>query len=365
MPAIQFALLACSGLRAGGAAPRMFPWLARGAVAPRLRAAPPSMFFDSYDKDAMRLIMDAQTEARNLGVAAIGTEHLLLAATLQRDGVAEALKRAGVETKRVRTELHRTGGGGSNALERLFSSTAKDELLPFAPDTERSLRAALDQAKGAGDALVTPKGLMLCVVDLDASGGAGKGPEGKGPAGAVVMLATLGVAVDAVVEELKRSDRELVGVGDKSRKGNKNSTLARCSIDLTQRAREGKLDPCVGRDEEVRTQIGSPPARTLYRCMARAHTTQTAHAHARARTHKHTRRTHNAHTTHTRRTLYRYMAHAHANARLSLCRAEQVRRCMQILVRRRKSNPVLIGDPGVGKTAIAEGIAQVPHPVSC
>lgn len=225
----------------------------------------------------MRLIMDAQTEARQLGVEAIGTDHLLLSATLQRDGVAAALKRSGVETKAVRDELARAAGGGvsaGNPLEKLFASTAKDELLPFASDTERSLRAALDDAKGRGAELVSPKGLMLSAVAEGASDGGS----------AAALLASLGVDVAAVVKELKRSDAEAVGAGGERRKGG-NSTLEQCSVDLTQRAREGKLDPCVGR-------------------------------------------------------------------------ADEVRRCMKILVRRRKSNPVLIGDPGVGKTAIAEGIAQ-------
>ncbi|EOD28024.1 Hsp104 [Emiliania huxleyi CCMP1516] len=241
------------------------------------RSAPPVLFFDQYDKDAMRLIMDAQTEARQLGVEAIGTDHLLLSATLQRDGVAAALKRSGVETKAVRDELARAAGGGvsaGNPLEKLFASTAKDELLPFASDTERSLRAALDDAKGRGAELVSPKGLMLSAVAEGASDGGS----------AAALLASLGVDVAAVVKELKRSDAEAVGAGGERRKGG-NSTLEQCSVDLTQRAREGKLDPCVGR-------------------------------------------------------------------------ADEVRRCMKILVRRRKSNPVLIGDPGVGKTAIPEGIAQ-------
>jgi len=235
-----------------------------GCAAGSRRSAPPVLFFDQYDKDAMRLIMDAQTEARQLGVEAIGTDHLLLSATLQRDGVAAALKRSGVETKAVRDELARAAGGGvsaGNPLEKLFASTAKDELLPFASDTERSLRAALDDAKGRGAELVSPKGLMLSAVAEGASDGGS----------AAALLASLGVDVAAVVKELKRSDAEAVGAGGERRKGG-NSTLEQCSVDLTQRAREGKLDPCVGR-------------------------------------------------------------------------ADEVRRCMKILVRRRKSNPVLIGDP--------------------
>lgn len=77
-------------------------------------------------------------------------------------------------------------------------------------------------------------------------------------------------------------------VGAGRGKGKGNSTLTQCSVDLTQKAAEGLLDPLIGRDPEVR-------------------------------------------------------------------------RCVQILVRRRKNNPVLIGDPGVGKTAVAEGLAMRIH----
>ena len=179
---LLLALPSASALRPTGAAYPSAQGLrgvasARGAVMsdthePLIRASPlrcrsraPAMFFDQYDKDAMRLIMDAQTEARNLGVEAIGTEHLLLAATLQQDGVAEALKRAGVQTKPVRDELQQRSGGGVNPLERIFASTSRDELLPFGPDTERCLRSALEQAKSDGESLVKPKVLMLKAVE--------------------------------------------------------------------------------------------------------------------------------------------------------------------------------------------------------
>jgi ATP-dependent Clp protease ATP-binding subunit ClpC len=223
-----------------------------GRAATRPRAGTAVMFFDQYDKDAMRLIMDAQTEARNLGVESIGTEHLLLAATLQQDGVAEALKRSGVETKAVREKLRKASGGGGSPLERIFASTSRDELLPFGADTERCLRLALEQAQSEGAALVKPKTLMLSAVDAG-EGGAANRKAG----GAAKLLASLGIEVESVVDELKRSDKELVGAGDKSARKAKNSTLAQCSIDLTERAREGKLDPCVGREDEVSAHSSS------------------------------------------------------------------------------------------------------------
>ena len=70
------------------------------------------MFFDQFDRDSMRMIMDAQTQARNAGVSNVGTEHLLLAATMQQDAVQNALQRSGVSSDTVRSAMG-IGGGGS------------------------------------------------------------------------------------------------------------------------------------------------------------------------------------------------------------------------------------------------------------
>uniref|UniRef100_A0A7S4B772 Clp R domain-containing protein n=1 Tax=Chrysotila carterae TaxID=13221 RepID=A0A7S4B772_CHRCT len=239
------------------------------AKVPFFRASSPRMFFDAYDKDAMRLVMDAQSEARKLGGTAVGTEHLLLAAAIQGDDIDRALRRGGLEPSAIRKYL-RPDGDGMPRLDRLFAATARDELLPFSKDTELSMRAAVDSNHG-GSSLISSKQLVLAVLD-----------EKDVECGAHEMLASLGIDRSMLLEEVRRDERELVGGAPKARK---NTTLTQCSIDLTQQAREGKLDPVLGRDEEVR-------------------------------------------------------------------------RCLQILVRRRKSNPVLIGDPGVGKTAIAEELAR-------
>jgi len=235
--------------------------------------------FDPFDRDVFRILMDAQSEARVLGAPAVGTQHLLLAATMQKDDIQAALESAGCTSDALREQLRGDKGGSLPGLDRLFAATAKDELLPFAKDTERALKASVQKSKTDGgslsrDELITWRELMLSVLSDEES-----------DSGVALALSGLRLDRSTVYDAVVKGERELVGAGG-SRGGNKNSTLAQCSVDLTQKARDGLLDPMVGRDAEVR-------------------------------------------------------------------------RAMQILVRRRKNNPVLIGDPGVGKTAIAEGLAQL------
>jgi ATP-dependent Clp protease ATP-binding subunit ClpA len=231
------------------------------------------MFFDQFDKDAMRVIMDAQVESRNLGGTEVETQHLLLAATIQKGPVQKALQRSGLEPDAIKMAINPNKAGGLPALDKLFAATSKDELLPFAKDTERAFRASLDRCQGRGE-LVSSQELILSVLQ-----------DAQGDSTATRLLALLKLEKQNVAEEVEKGEAmELVGAGGGGAK--KNSTLAQCSVDLTAKAREGKLDPVIGRTDEVR-------------------------------------------------------------------------RCLQVLVRRRKNNPVLLGDPGVGKTAIAEGLAQL------
>jgi len=216
----------------------------------------------------MRLVMDAQTEARNLGAQSLVTEHLLLAATLQGSDLQASLERGGLTTAAVRGYLQQGSTGGMR-LDKLFAAKARDELLPFAGETEKVMRAAVETS--ATSDLVTAKDLVISVLTCDEACGASK------------MLEQLDLVNTDVAKSVQLGEPELVGAGSKGSR--KNTTLTQCSIDLTQQAREGKLDPVIGRSDEVS-------------------------------------------------------------------------RCLQILVRRRKSNPVLLGDPGVGKTAIAEALAE-------
>ena len=257
------------------------PRRAVAAVAPSFaRLAPLRMeafSFDPFDRDVFRILMDAQSEARVLGASAVGTQHLLLAATLQKDDVQASLENCGVTKDTVRSVL-KAGKGGVPGLDRLFAATAKDELLPFGKDTERALKQTVNRLKGQSDELINWRELMLTVLDDD-------GSEDTGATGALAVLKELQVTRERAYKAIEAGERELVGAGNLKRKKG-NSTLDQCSVDLTSKARAGLLDPLVGRETEVK-------------------------------------------------------------------------RCMQILVRRRKNNPVLIGDPGVGKTAIAEGLAQL------
>ena len=220
--------------------------------------------FDPFDRDVFRILMDAQSEARVLGAPAVGTQHLLLAATMQKDDVQAALEGSGVETERLRTLLRGGKGGNMPGIDRLFAATAKDELLPFAKDTERALKNSVSDSRNGGalarDELISWRELMLSVLAGDAS-----------DTSAVKAIEDLGLQKDAVYDAVEKGERELVGAGGSGAR--RNSTLSKCSVDLTQKARDGLLDPLVGREDEVA-------------------------------------------------------------------------RAMQILVRRRKNNPVLIGDPG-------------------
>ena len=200
----------------------------------------------------------------DFGAPAVGTQHLLLAATMQKDDVQAALEGSGVETERLRTLLRGGKGGNMPGIDRLFAATAKDELLPFAKDTERALKNSVSDSRNGGalarDELISWRELMLSVLAGDAS-----------DTSAVKAIEDLGLQKDAVYDAVEKGERELVGAGGSGAR--RNSTLSKCSVDLTQKARDGLLDPLVGREDEVA-------------------------------------------------------------------------RAMQILVRRRKNNPVLIGDPG-------------------
>mmetsp|Transcript_48011 Transcript_48011/g.86840 ORF Transcript_48011/g.86840 Transcript_48011/m.86840 type:complete len:921 (+) Transcript_48011:93-2855(+) len=259
------------------ALPQQLPPLARTSVhqSTQLRSPPPVMqafTFDAFNRDVFRILMDAQAEARALGATSVGTHHLLLAATMQKDDVQAALERAGVTKDKVRSQI--TGGKASMpGLGSLFQS--KDELLAFANDTEMVLKASVQFSKQErSDELIAWNGVMLVMLKTDGCL-------------AVKLLQDMNLNAANVADAIKKGKRELVGAGGSRKQKKKgDSTLAKCSVDLTQKARDGELDPLVGRDEEIK-------------------------------------------------------------------------RAMQILVRRRKNNPVLIGDPGVGKTAIAEGLARL------
>jgi ATP-dependent Clp protease ATP-binding subunit ClpC len=238
--------------------------------------------FDKFTEKARKVMSIAQDEARELGQMYVGTEHLLLGLIKQGDGIAaEALANLDItyeETLAIVKELSR---GNNDAVP--------GGHIPFTPRAKRVLEGAYRETIARGQTYISTEHLLLGIVR-----------EGSGIA--MEALTHMGVSGDAVrnaVNELiaqspeakqpprpamadVRMGQEPVTMGADEEK----SMLEEYGRNLTALAREGKLDPVIGRDLEVE-------------------------------------------------------------------------RVMQILARRQKNNPLILGDPGVGKTAIAEGLAQL------
>lgn len=219
----------------------------------------------------------AQEEAVRLNHNYVGTEHILLGLVREGESVAaKALQMLGVDLDRVRAEVEKRVGRGSESVREVAPTPrAKKVLMELAPEEARSM----------GQGYIGTEHLLLGLIR-----------EGEGVAAQV--LAGMGVEADkvrAVVIQLLGGYVQSVGTaqphpssGAPRRSGagaSKTPTLDAFGRDLTELARQGKLDPVVGREKEIE-------------------------------------------------------------------------RVIQVLSRRTKNNPVLIGEPGVGKTAIAEGLAQ-------
>ncbi|WP_036909986.1 ATP-dependent Clp protease ATP-binding subunit [Prochlorococcus marinus] len=223
--------------------------------------------FERFTEKAIKVIMLAQEEARRLGHNFVGTEQILLGLIGEGTGVAaKVLKSMGVNLKDSRVEVEKIIGRGSGfvAVE-----------IPFTPRAKRVLELFLEEARQLGHNYIGTEHLLLGLIR-----------EGEGVAARV--LENLGVDLTKVRTQVIRMLGETaeVSAGGGSGKGSiKTATLDEFGTNLTKLASESKLDPVVGRHDEID-------------------------------------------------------------------------RVIQILGRRTKNNPVLIGEPGVGKTAIAEGLAQ-------
>ncbi len=224
--------------------------------------------FERFTEKAIKVIMLAQEEARRLGHNFVGTEQILLGLIGEGTGVAaKVLKSLGVNLKDSRIEVEKIIGRGSGfvAVE-----------IPFTPRAKRVLELSLEEARQLGHNYIGTEHLLLGLIR-----------EGEGVAARV--LENLGIDLTKVRTQVIRMLGETAEVGSggsSSNKGNlKTATLDEFGTNLTKLASESKLDPVVGRHDEID-------------------------------------------------------------------------RVVQILGRRTKNNPVLIGEPGVGKTAIAEGLAQ-------
>ncbi|MBI4396195.1 MAG: ATP-dependent Clp protease ATP-binding subunit, partial [Elusimicrobia bacterium] len=224
-----------------------------------------------FTERAQRVILIAQEEAKRLNHDYVGTEHLLLGLIALGEGVAaQVLANLGVDLRRVRVEIEKIVGTGDNVM--LLGE------IPFTPRAKKVLELAVEEAQNMGHNYVGTEHLLLGLIR-----------EEEGVAARV--LENIGVRLDVVREEVI----SLLGEGhaqapphaqtSTTRTKSKTPTLDEFGRDLTLLAKEGKLDPVIGREDEIE-------------------------------------------------------------------------RVVQILLRRTKNNPVLIGDPGVGKTAIVEGLAQ-------
>jgi ATP-dependent Clp protease ATP-binding subunit ClpB len=219
------------------------------------------MQLDHFTEKAQEAILAAQQLAQNLESPVLDAEHILSALVEPDDGVpAETLRRLGVDLPAFRGDLAAILArrariqGGSMTVDRRAS---------------RAIELARQQARRMSDEYVSTEHLLLGVAEV--------GGEGQ------AMLERSGATREAILQALQG-----VRGGQRVTSQNPETTyqaLEKYGRDLTAEARAGKLDPVIGRDEEIR-------------------------------------------------------------------------RVIQVLSRRTKNNPVLIGEPGVGKTAIAEGLAQ-------
>ncbi|TFG39893.1 MAG: AAA family ATPase, partial [Syntrophobacterales bacterium] len=223
------------------------------------------MRFDRFTIKSQELVQNAQALASRHGHPQIEPEHLLAVMLSDREGIAVSmLRKLGAAPEGLAAEVMRW-------LERLpkVSGAGVGEAT-ISPRTKALLEAAFAEASQMKDEYVSIEHLLLAVVD-EKAGEAGK------------ILSRAGVTRDTVYKALQeiRGSQRITDPNPEE----KYQALQKFSRDLTDLARLGKLDPVIGRDEEVR-------------------------------------------------------------------------RVVQVLSRRTKNNPVLIGEPGVGKTAIVEGLAQ-------
>ena len=219
------------------------------------------MRMDKLTTKFQEALGDAQSLALAKDHAYIDPAHVLLAMLHQQDGPKALLQRAGVNMTALMS-------AASAAVERLPQVTGQDQVQ-VGPELVKLLQAAEKESIKRGDSFVASELFLLALAD-------GKTELTRTVKAAGLSRQTLEAAVDAV--------RGGQNVNSADAEGQRESLKKYC-MDLTERARMGKLDPVIGRDDEIR-------------------------------------------------------------------------RAIQVLQRRTKNNPVLIGEPGVGKTAIVEGLAQ-------
>ncbi len=226
--------------------------------------------FERFTDRARRVVVLAQEEARMLNHNYIGTEHILLGLIHEGEGVAaKGLEALGISLEAVRSQVEEIIGQGQQA---------PSGHIPFTPRAKKVLELSLREALQLGHNYIGTEHILLGLIR-----------EGEGVAAQV--LVKLGADLNRVRQQVIQllsgyQGKEAVAQGGPA-EGTPTTSLVldQFGRNLTQAAREGKLDPVIGREKEIE-------------------------------------------------------------------------RVMQVLSRRTKNNPVLIGEPGVGKTAIVEGLAQ-------
>src|SRR6187455_2449587 len=221
------------------------------------------MRFDKLTTKFQQAFSDAQSLALGHDNGYIEPQHLLAALLAQEDGgTASLLSRAGVAVPKLQTAL-------KASIARLPKVEGTGGEISVSRDLNGLLNLTDKEATKRGDQFIASELFLLALAD-------DKGETGR-------MLKDAGLAKKSLQDAIE-AVRGGANVGSAEAEGQREA-LKKYTIDLTERAREGKLDPVIGRDDEIR-------------------------------------------------------------------------RTIQILQRRTKNNPVLIGEPGVGKTAIVEGLAQ-------
>ena len=230
------------------------------------------MAFEKFTDKARHVLVLAQEEARALHQKHVGSEHLLLGLCKEPDGMAaQALEQVGI--------TYDSALGIVKDINTVDPAVDASGHLPFSARVKRILEASLREAMQMGQSYISTEHLLL---------GIAREEDG----GAIEVMKRLNVDVDTIRGALK----DLVGAPTPVAAGalpflsgenpEPKNILAEFSTDLTKKARDGKLDPVIGR-------------------------------------------------------------------------AGEIDRVLQVLSRRQKNNPLLIGEPGVGKTAVVEGLAQL------
>src|SRR5512137_401469 len=223
--------------------------------------------FEKFTERGRKIIIYAKEEAEKRNNDYLGTEHLLLGLLREEDSVpVNILKKMGLSTDEVRYEVEKNLPIGGNLL------TFGD--IPFTPRAKKVLELAIEEARLLGHNYIGSEHLLLGLIRED-EGIAGKVLRNLG----ANLLGARQLTINLAVKPQSQTSQQ------KERKKTNTPALDEFGRDLTMLAVEGKLDPVIGREDEIE-------------------------------------------------------------------------RVLQVLGRRLKNNPAIIGEPGVGKTAIVEGLAQ-------